>query len=146
VSQRASAGASTNNHDAQETAKMKAAILLLFVSAVSTSACAVESQETSTMAQAVAGPSAHCVLCGGDDDPGGGGNGGGGLYGATVDFMDANYPGWSGSINCSPDSNPDGTPRGLACDVDFTWHSAPGYTTCEYLPDEPGVDHCGGTI
>lgn len=123
---------------------MKATILiLLFVSACVTE---TDNQEpTSSTAQAVASPNAHCVLCG--EDPGGGDGGGGGwLYQATATFLDTNYPGWSGSISCGPDYYPDNTPRGISCDVDFTWHSIPGYVTCEQLPGDPGDDHCGGSI
>lgn len=114
---------------------MKATITILIMMFMG--ACAADAVETSTTTQAVAGPDAHCVLCG--EDPGGGDGGGGGIVVTTENWLDANYPGWAfgggGGISCRV------TADGNDCSASFWWFGELLDAGCVLLGD--GTHVCG---
>lgn len=89
-------------------------------------------------------PDAHCVLCG--DDPGGGDGGGGGTYGIDITgYLDDNFPGWYGPIDCDVVRDGDGVAIGSECQASFIWHGFPVDAGCRLNYD--GSDpYCGSSI
>jgi hypothetical protein len=97
----------------------------------------------SAAASAAPPPEAHCVLCGDDT---GGGDGGGGTYAIDITgYLDDNFPGWNGPIDCDVVRDGSGVAIGSECQASFTWHGFPVDAGCTvyYNGQDSG---CGSSI